>query len=454
MRRTLNALVIVFAIALLAGSAQAVTIHVPSEQATIQDGIDAASTGDTVLVAANSYTGALNRDLDFGGKGIVLESEDGPAWTSINCEYSGRGFLFNSGEDTTSVVRGFAVWYAVADSGAGAYCTNGSSPKFEDCSFWYCEAGEVGGALCCNASSPILRGCYLKWNTAGSQRRQHGRGGGLACIAGSSPVISDVELVENEALDMGGGFYSHSSTPTLVDCEFVSNTLGDYGNGGGAAVSQSAAASFTDCLFVENGVYTCVGGGVYSSGSTLSVTDCDFMGNISGACGGIHLTGSSYADVSGCVFVGNEGAWSAAGAMQCVNTSDATVSNCTFVQNRRHHVWCDKASPTLEYRILAFSTSGLPVYCEHDTETPHVHHCFVYGNADGDTLCGGNFHDIEYADPRLCDFPSGDVTLCADSECLPGETWPQLVGAEDQGCDACGSPVEERTWGRIKAIYR
>ena len=45
-------------------------INVPADQMTIQDGIVAATTGDTVLVADGSYY----ENIDFMGKGITVAS--------------------------------------------------------------------------------------------------------------------------------------------------------------------------------------------------------------------------------------------------------------------------------------------------------------------------------------------------------------------------------------------
>ena len=49
-------------------TAQAATIHVPTDQPTIQAGIDNAVNGDTVLVASGTYV----ENINFLGKAITV----------------------------------------------------------------------------------------------------------------------------------------------------------------------------------------------------------------------------------------------------------------------------------------------------------------------------------------------------------------------------------------------
>ena len=87
--------ILFFALTLIFGfsTAFAATIRVPADQPTIQAGIDAAVDGDTVLVADGTYTGEGNQDIDFKGKAITVQSENGAENCIIDCEdYSVRGF--------------------------------------------------------------------------------------------------------------------------------------------------------------------------------------------------------------------------------------------------------------------------------------------------------------------------------------------------------------------------
>ena len=455
---------IIWTAALLAAdtSALADTIVVDhaggGDYVTIQEGIDAADHGDTVLVLGGTYTGEGNRDLDFGGTLLRLEGSPGHVLTTIDCEDAGRGFHFHSGEDTTAVVYGMMITNATADSGAGAYCQNGSGPKLEQCIFMENRATAIGGGLCAVNSSPVIRDCYFDSNTSSDAARRSGQGGGAGCV--DCPVLSmcGTQFVENQSNGTGGGISARECQIGCVSCEFHGNQLTTYGShGAGVYLQQCNNSSFLNCLFEENGgLQPVVGGGLMVSSSAATVTGCRFINNSSGTGGGAHVIyGSSTCVFDQCTFAGNIGTWGAAGGIHVASGASALITKCTFVDNGNCHIWCQGASPDILESILAFSRSGAPVKCDEGTETPLVTHCFIFGNAGGDDLCGGNHYDNEYTDPAFCDLWGYDLTLCEDSMCLPGlNPWGMPVGAHGQGCPPCGTVVQSTTWGGIKALYR
>jgi predicted outer membrane repeat protein len=212
----------------LCGSISATVIHVPDDYPTIQWGIDAAVGGDTVLVADGTYTGSLNRDLDFGGKAIVVMSENGPHVTIIDCEGSisepHRGFYFHSGEGPASVVRGFII--------QGGWA-------------------EYGGGINCDSSSPTIQGNTIRGNTAGYD------GGGIYCGECSS-VIVDNTITENAANTGGGIACYYNSSPTVMNTILWADDAGTgheiyLGEASSMAVSYSDISSRWLAVFVAPG---------------------------------------------------------------------------------------------------------------------------------------------------------------------------------------------------------
>jgi len=219
----------------------ATTIHVPSQQPTIQAGIDAAVDGDTVLVAAGYYTGEGNRDIDFLGKAIMVVSEHGPYSTSIDCEGSEedphRAFLFQTGEVTSSVLKGFTI--------KGSYCSN----SLPDC-----------GAIFCDNSSPTIRGIILEglyegfndYATCGIVSYQ------------SSPLIKRSLFVKNSYAVL-----SESSQEVITNCTFSMN---DY-----AILSLNSSLSISNCILWGDEGEIRTGTPPYPN-----VTYCDIQGGYSG----------------------------------------------------------------------------------------------------------------------------------------------------------------------------
>ncbi len=239
MRKITLAVLVLFILSPTA--AAAAVIHVPGDQPTIQAGIDAASPGDTVLVANGTYTGPGNRDLDFNGKSIIVTSEDGPETCIIDCDGLGRGFLFHSGEDEDAVVQGFTIrnGYLTDGSGAGIRITTGSSPVINGCILTGNNAvyPRSGGAVW--ADSGLISDCIIQNNRADA-------GGGLSL--GGDAVIHNCLILNNWADEAGGGVVTGSSgMPTLSQCTITGNMSGE--GGGGLFVGSLV---MTNCIVWDN----------------------------------------------------------------------------------------------------------------------------------------------------------------------------------------------------------
>lgn len=211
-RKVLVNLVVLFSLAPLAA---AVNIYVPEDYTTIQGAIDAAANGDTVLVADNTWTGAGNRRIDFGGKSITVQSENGPANCIIDCQWADHAFFFHSGETNSSVLRGFTIKNGYSYFGGAIECAYGSSPFIRDCIIYNNYAIYYGGGIECFESSPEIFNCLFYDNLAG------GYGGAIDC-EDASPKIYNCTFDKNHAeLDGGGIFSSWSSNPSVLSCIFT-----------------------------------------------------------------------------------------------------------------------------------------------------------------------------------------------------------------------------------------
>jgi hypothetical protein len=113
------------------------TIHIPADVRAIQSAIDAASDGDTLLVAPGTYF----ENLNFRGKAITLRSSEGPAVTILDGRDHAPVITFATGETRASTVSGFTL-----RNGAPA------SPASH------------GGGVLLVASSPTLEGNILTQN--------------------------------------------------------------------------------------------------------------------------------------------------------------------------------------------------------------------------------------------------------------------------------------------------
>jgi parallel beta-helix repeat protein len=222
------------------------TLEVP--YCTINAAIQNAYNGDTIVVRDGTYTGTGNKNLDFGGKAITVMSENGPESTIIDCQGSGRGFYFHTGESADSIVDGFTI-------------INGS------------VTGN-GGAILCESASPTITNCIISGNSAYN-------GAGIAYDNVVSPALSNCVLTGNQATMYGGGVdFSACSSATVTNCTISKNTAAA---GGGISSRASTLNIRNSILWADTATYGAaygqeLGVGFTGNCSTVSVSYCDVKG--------------------------------------------------------------------------------------------------------------------------------------------------------------------------------
>ena len=194
----------------------ATIINIPDDYLTIQQGIDASSDGDTVLVQPGTYV----ENINFNGHNIVLGSlflttEDTSyiSETIIDGDSSGSVVTFENGEDSTSIIAGFSIQNGALTQGGGIHCSN-ASPTIIDNIIKENSSPWEGGGIYCEESDPNIINNIIYDNFAGS-------GGGIGCVA-SSPRVTFNTISGNSSV-FGGGIRGYYSDPVITNCIIYGN---------------------------------------------------------------------------------------------------------------------------------------------------------------------------------------------------------------------------------------
>ncbi len=186
--------------------------------------------GSPVITGINIYNNSSNV---YGG-GISCNYQSNPAVTNViltgnsalhggalSCLYSSSPLLSN-----VDMINNTA-----GSDGGALFCWDNSNPVLNNILIDGNHANREGGGIFCEDSDPVLEVVTISDNVA-SNPYENNRGGGICIMDDSSPVLINV-LINGNSADWGGGiiFLYNTGTPQLDNLTIVENSAINSGGG-------------------------------------------------------------------------------------------------------------------------------------------------------------------------------------------------------------------------------
>jgi len=287
----------VFLALVLNSAALASVIDIPAAQPTIQAGINAAQSGDTVLVAPGTYT----ENINFLGKAITVKSSKGASLTIIDGGNVATVVTFDTNETSSSILSGFTLQHGNSTPNllliGGGVLVYFASPTIMNNVIQNNLACGGGGGIGVYYGSPVIQGNTIKSCTVGCPG---GSGAGITLEGnGSAQIIGNTIRNNTATIGFGGGIALVGAGTPTIENNVISGNVAEGNSpssqGGGIFIENILGA---DARILQNLIYGNIAGqgsGVYAfvpSGASPLFVNNTIVGSASAPQGSaVYMTG-------------------------------------------------------------------------------------------------------------------------------------------------------------------
>jgi predicted outer membrane repeat protein len=236
---------------------------------TVQEGIDAATNGQTVRVAGDFFAG----NIDVSGKNITIEGGYNATCTAIVTGTVSRldgvaaGSVVDVSGGSLLTLKNLKLGWG-SSFGAGLDVLGSSHVTLDNTDLVH-NNGASGGGLYVGGGSQVTltNGSLVQYNT--------GSAGGGAIVYGRLNALDNTsDITGNCSTTDGGGTYVSGGTLYLSNADMHANqALGATGRGGAIFASGDAVITMTASTFIGESAPCCNtaydGGGIYASHSHI-----------------------------------------------------------------------------------------------------------------------------------------------------------------------------------------
>jgi hypothetical protein len=279
---------------------------------TIGHTISLASAGDSILVAAATYTETLT--IGFGLKVI------GSGASATIIDGGGAGPVLNT-YNTDARVTLSKVTVRNGQNELGGGITNLSMLTINH-SIVSGNTGRYGGGIYNYLGTLTINDSTISGNNTGNQT---GSGGGI--YNASTLAINNSTLGGNSAADHGGAIYNENATLTINNCTLSRNSVLNF-SGGGIDNEGKGTVMMNNSTVTGNSAVQ--GGGIYNHVSKIKIMNSTLSENSAFEGGGIFNNAFSTAEFEDTIVAKNQSGGNCYGTVQSENYNLSGDNSCNF----------------------------------------------------------------------------------------------------------------------------